>query len=89
MLDNASPRKPRLDTCNKSSAERILLVECLRNATLISSLAIPPPLSVIRMKLIPPSLISTVMAFALASMAFSINSLTTAAGRSITSPAAI
>ena len=89
ILESASPRNPRLDTLSKSSTERILLVACRKNAVLISSFRIPQPLSVIRIKLIPPSLISTVMAFAPASIAFSTNSFTTAAGRSTTSPAAI
>ena len=85
----ASPLKPRLSTVSKSSAVVILLVACLRKAVLISSGSIPQPLSVTRMKDIPPSLISTVTASAPASIAFSNSSLTILAGRSITSPAAI
>ena len=89
ILDNASPRNPRLETVIKSSAQVILLVEWRKNASFISSFGIPIPLSVIRINPIPPSLISTVIAVAFASIAFSINSFTTEAGRSTTSPAAI
>ena len=89
ILDKASPRNPKLPMVNKSSTDRILLVECRKKARGISSLLIPAPLSVIRINEIPPSLISAVIAFAPASIAFSINSFTTEAGRSTTSPAAI
>ena len=47
------------------------------------------PLSVILMYDIPPFLISIVILFAPASIEFSINSFTTEAGLSLTSPAAI
>ena len=89
MLESASPRKPREEMVIRSSTDLILLVECLKNASGSSSFAIPQPLSVTRMKAMPPSLISTVTAVALASMAFSRSSFTTEAGRSMTSPAAI
>ena len=89
MLDNASPRKPRLAMTVRSSAPRILLVAWRRKAVRSCSLGIPDPLSVTRMKLMPPSLISTVMESAPASMAFSTSSFTTLEGRSTTSPAAI
>ena len=49
----------------------------------------PHPLSVIRIKSMPPPLISTVTAVELASTAFSTSSFTIEAGRSTTSPAAI
>ena len=74
---------------NRSSTEEILLVAWLKKAVATSSGGMPQPLSVTRMKEIPPSRISTVTAVALASMAFSRSSFTTDAGRSITSPAAI
>jgi DNA mismatch repair protein MutS len=77
------------DTYLNDKKERILLVECRKNAERTSSRSIPQPLSVIRMNEIPPSLISTTTAVAPASMAFSTSSFTTEAGRSITSPAAI
>ena len=89
MLARASPRNPRLEISNRSLTSLILLVAWGAKASSISSLAIPLPLSVIRISAFPPSCISTVTAFAFASIAFSINSLTTAIGRSITSPAAI
>ena len=89
MLANASPLKPSVDMDKRSCNCFILLVACGINASLISSLSIPLPLSVTRIKLLPPSLISTVTEDAPASIAFSSNSLTTATGLSITSPAAI
>ena len=89
ILDKASPRKPREEIWSKSSTFWILLVACLKKARGTCSLGIPSPLSVTRIREIPPSLISTVTAVAPASMAFSTNSLTTEAGRSTTSPAAI
>ena len=49
----------------------------------------PQPLSEMRMKVMPPFWISMVTRVAPASMAFSTSSLTTEAGRSTTSPAAI
>ena len=89
MLESASPRKPREAIPVKSSTERILLVECLKKERGTSSFGIPHPLSAMRIREIPPSLISTVMAVAFASIAFSTSSFTIDAGRSITSPAAI
>ena len=89
MLERASPRKPREEMVNRSSTEEILLVEWRRKARDTSSGGMPQPLSVTRMKEMPPSRISTVTAVALASMAFSRSSFTTEAGLSITSPAAI
>ena len=89
ILDNASPLKPKDETDTKSSADIILLVEWRRNAIFTSFFSIPHPLSVILIKPIPPSLISTVTAVDFASIAFSKSSFTTDAGRSITSPAAI
>lgn len=67
----------------------ILLVECRRKARCTSSCGMPQPLSVIRMKEIPPSLISIFTEVDPASIAFSTSSFTIEAGRSITSPAAI
>jgi hypothetical protein len=49
----------------------------------------PLPLSVRRISVLPPSRISTLTSVAPASMELSISSLTTDAGRSTTSPAAI
>ena len=89
ILESASPRNPREDIPVRSSTDRILLVECLKKASGTSSFGIPTPLSAIRIREIPPSLISTVTAVAFASIAFSTSSFTIDAGRSITSPAAI
>ena len=85
----ASPRKPREEMCTKSSGSRSLLVAWEAKAKPKSSGPIPWPLSVTRIKRAPPSSRSTVIWVAPASMAFSNNSLTTEAGRSTTSPAAI
>ena len=89
ILDKASPLKPRDVALKRSSTELILLVACLKNAFFTSSFSIPIPLSVILIRDVPPSFISTVMALDLASMEFSIISLTIEEGLSITSPAAI
>ena len=89
MLDNASPRNPREPMDSKSSAVFILLEACLKNAVGITTYGIQAPLSVIRIREIPPSFISMVIAVAIASMAFSVSSFTTEAGLSMTSPAAI
>ena len=71
MLERASPRNPRVPAVRRSSTERILLVAWRRKAALTCSGTIPLPLSVIRIREIPPSRISTVTALAPASMAFS------------------
>ncbi len=59
------------------------------NAVGISSKSIPQPLSVMRIKSIPPPLTDTEISVAPASIAFSVNSLTIDDGLSTTSPAAI
>ena len=89
MAARASPRKPRVPMAARSWAVRSLLVACRRKAVGSSSGAMPQPSSVIRIRAMPPERISTVTAAAPASMAFSMSSLTTLAGRSTTSPAAI
>ncbi len=89
MLAKASPRKPNVKREFKSSEEEILLVQCLLNALSTWSFSIPLPLSVIRIKLLPPFFISTVISSAPASIEFSTNSFTIDFGLSITSPAAI
>src|SRR3989344_493612 len=89
MLDSASPRNPSVLMLCKSSACRILLVVCLKIQSFASSSDIPHPLSLTRINSFPAFLISTSIAVAPASSAFSTSSLTTLAGRSITSPAAI
>ena len=89
MLGNASPRKPKLKTCSKSSKLLILLVACRVKASSNSSAAMPAPLSLMRIRRAPPPSISISIRLAPASKLFSSNSLTTDAGRSTTSPAAI
>ena len=89
MEASASPRNPRVPMAARSSWVLILLVAWRKKAVGQSSGCMPPPLSVTRMELKPPSVISTVMAVAPASRAFSTSSFTTEAGRSTTSPAAI
>ena len=89
ILGIASPLKPILTICDRSENADNLLVACACNANSRSSLCIPCPLSRTRIKLIPASSISISIFVAAASILFSINSFTTEAGRSITSPAAI
>ena len=89
MAARASPRKPRVPMASRSYSVRSLLVAWRRKAVGASSQAMPQPLSVTRIRLMPPCWISTVRVSAPASMAFSMSSFTTDAGRSTTSPAAI
>ena len=89
ILDKASPRNPSEAMFSRSSTFSILLVAWRRKASGTCSASIPEPLSVIRISFFPPSVISTVIAVAPASMAFSTSSFTTEEGRSTTSPAAI
>ena len=89
IVGSASPRKPSVETFCRSEAEAILLVAWRRIAVSASVRDMPRPLSVTRMKLVPPPMISISTASAPASIAFSTSSLTTEAGRSTTSPAAI
>ena len=67
----------------------ILLVAWRASASNNSSRAMPQPLSVMRMRLMPPCSRSTRISVAPASRLFSSNSFNAAAGRSTTSPAAI
>ena len=89
ILANASPLKPSVDIPCKSLLVFILLVVCGSNARPRSSPSIPQPLSATDINFRPPSSMDTVIFVAPASILFSISSLTTLAGRSITSPAAI
>src|SRR4029453_4358729 len=73
----------------RSSDRRILLVACRSMASRASSGSIPSPSSSTRTCLLPPSSTWIATRRAPASMAFSTSSLTTDAGRSTTSPAAI
>ena len=85
----ASPLNPEVLTSCKSSKERIFEVECFWKANFASSASIPSPSSLTRTKEVPPSSILIQIFFAFASSEFSTSSLTTEAGLSITSPAAI
>ena len=89
ILGNASPRKPKVLKLIKSSAVVILLVAWRRTASLAFSSVIPLPLSTTRIYSVPPAKMVTSTLSAPASKAFSTNSLTTEAGFSTTSPAAI
>ncbi len=89
MAASASPRKPIVTTRNRSSAVSSLLVAWLAKASGRSAAAIPQPSSATRINSVPPCSSSTSMRVLPASTAFSSSSLTTLAGRSITSPAAI
>ena len=89
MAARASPRKPKVPMASKSWAARSLLVAWRRKAVWHWPSGMPQPLSVTRIRAIPPRWISTVRLVAPASMAFSHSSFTTEAGRSTTSPAAM
>lgn len=89
MEGTASPRKPIVSIAWISSTSRIFDVAWRSRHKRASSLFIPHPLSVMRISCLPPVLISMQMSFAPASKEFSTNSLTTEAGFSMTSPAAI
>ena len=84
----ASPRNPKKLMLNKLSSGSFD-VACRSTAIGNSSLSIPLPLSETTIRLLPPSDKVTSTDVAPASIEFSTNSLTTEAGRSITSPAAI
>ena len=86
---SASPRKPSVVIRSMSSAEKILLVPCGSMQSRTSSASMPEPLSETLISRDPARSISMRIRVAPASMAFSTSSLTTDAGRSITSPAAI
>src|SRR5713101_6153606 len=85
----ASPRKPSVEMESRSSVVRNLLVAWRSNDRSASSWAMPWPPSMTRIMRLPPASTSTRIVFAPASSAFSRSSLTTDAGRSTTSPAAI
>ena len=89
MVGSASPRNPKVPMLLRSATSCILLVAWRWMAMRASASLMPLPLSVTRMKLVPPAMTSTSMRVAPASMAFSTSSFTTEAGRSTTSPAAI
>ena len=86
---SASPRNPSVATRSRSSKLAILLVAWRSKASSASSRPIPYPSSAIAIRALPPPSSCTSTCEAPASSAFSISSLTTDAGRSTTSPAAI
>ena len=81
MEAKASPRKPLVFKANKSSALRIFDVACLSKHKRASVTFIPEPLSITCTSVLPASLTINLISVAFASIAFSINSLTTEAGR--------
>ena len=85
---SASPRKPRVAMLKRSSSASFE-VAWRSTASARSAAPMPAPLSVTRMSETPPAAVTTSMSVAPASSAFSTSSLTTLAGRSITSPAAM
>jgi len=89
MDGSASPRKPMVDSANRSSRHASLEVAWRKSARRASSGVMPQPSSTTRTSRRPPPSTSMSMRVAPASMAFSTSSLTTEAGRSTTSPAAI
>jgi hypothetical protein len=89
MLGSASPRNPSVRIAPRSSGREILLVACRSTASCASSGPIPSPSSSTRISFLPPSSMATAIRVEPASSAFSTSSLTTDAGRSTTSPAAI
>src|SRR5882762_3548290 len=89
MEGSASPRNPWVAMACRSDSARSFEVAWRSRARSASSGDMPSPLSRTRMSCLPPASISTVTVEAPASSAFSTSSLTTDAGRSTTSPAAI
>ena len=88
-LGSASPRNPKVRILSRSSSEFSLLVACRSMQTERSAGGMPFPLSRTSIRAFPPSSRKTPISVAPASIEFSTSSLTTLAGRSITSPAAI
>ena len=89
ILNKASPLKPKVLICIKSSLFLTLLVANLSNTSGESSEFIPDPLSEILILSNPPDTVSMFILVAPESIEFSINSFITDTGLSITSPAAI
>ena len=89
ILGSASPLNPRVVIAFRSLIVFILLVACLSKHRTASSLVMPIPSSVTLIYLLPLPLISIVILPAHASIELSVSSLTTEAGLSTTSPAAI
>src|SRR5579864_3989823 len=89
ILASASPRNPSVDRLPRSLSDRSLLVACRWKASRRSIGDMPSPSSTTSIRSWPAPCTRTWMWCAPASIAFSISSLATAAGRSTTSPAAM
>ncbi|SPF32486.1 hypothetical protein SBA4_1160002 [Candidatus Sulfopaludibacter sp. SbA4] len=89
MEGSASPRNPRVAMESRSFTSRSLLVAWRSKASSASSRSMPQPSSTMRIRRRPPDSTSTRRSVEPASSEFSSSSLTTEAGRSTTSPAAI
>ena len=89
MLGSASPLNPSVAIDPRSDGSTSLLVAKRWKASSASSRAMPTPLSTTLIRSTPPPRSSIDISVAPASSEFSISSLTTDAGRSVTSPAAI
>src|SRR5437867_7964665 len=89
MEGSASPRNPSVLIESRSLTSRSLLVAWRSKASIASSRDMPQPSSVMRIRRRPPLSTSMRKRIAPASSEFSRSSLTTEAGRSTTSPAAI
>ena len=89
MAASASPRNPRVPMARRSSGRPELAGGVAADASSASSGDMPDPSSVTSMSRVPPPSMATRIERAPASSAFSPSSLTTEAGRSTTSPAAI
>src|SRR6516162_9183255 len=85
---NASPRKPKVRMSSRSSLGNFE-VAWRSTANARSSRVMPAPSSLTRINRRPPPSVTISMRVAPASSAFSTSSLTTLAGRSTTSPAAM
>src|SRR6185437_3225730 len=84
----ASPRKPSVRMRSRSSSSS-LEVAWRSTASARSVRVMPPPSSVMPIRRLPPPSVKMSIRLAPASIAFSTSSLTTLAGRSTTSPAAM
>ena len=90
MLGSASPLNPSVAIDPRSDGSHQLAGrETLEGQLGLASLEMPTPLSTTLMRSTPPPRTSIDISVAPASSEFSISSLTTDAGRSVTSPAAI
>ena len=87
MAASASPRKPRERISSRPPSS--LEVQWRSTARARSSRAMPSPSSLTRISVAPPPAVAISIRRAPASIAFSTSSLTTLAGRSTTSPAAM